>query len=224
MTQHIQEKPVQIIVNGRAAMTLMTAADNPEDLVIGQLYTERVIKTYQDISSLHTDGPQTSVVTTNPFGILLSRKTVLAGCGGASSYLDSGRLGEITSSLKIPADRIRTGTAQLPPTDWHSGGLYTENGTLLTAVTDITSQNVLDRIIGWGLSRGTDFPRTYLILSGNIVTETVRKAIIAKIPLLATTGAATVPAVTAADDANLALLQITGTTILPLGKTNRLLS
>ncbi len=223
MTQRIQETPVQIIVNGRAAMTLMTAADDPKDLVIGQLYTERVIETYQDISSLHIDGPQTSVVTTNPFSILLSRKTVLAGCGGASSFLDSGRLGEITSSLKVPADRIRAGAAQLPSTDWYSGGLYTETGTLLTAVTDVTSQNILDRIIGWGLARGTDFHRTYLILSGNIVTETVRKAVIAKIPLLAVAGAVTVPAVAAADDANLALLQITGNTILPLGKVSRLL-
>lgn len=221
MTEPENETPIQIIVNGRTAMTIMTAADKPQDLVIGQLYTERVIQTYTDISSIHTDGQQISVVTTNPFEILLSRKTVLAGCGGASSFLDSGRLGSITSDLIVPAEQISAGTARLPKTPWHSGALFAQNGTLLTTAADITSQNVTDRIIGWGLTRNINFPETYLILAGNIVTETLRKAVIAKIPLLAVTGTTTSPAIAAADDANLALLQIIGTAIHPLGKIIR---
>ena len=80
MNQPINETPVPIIINGRAAMTIMTSAEDPTDLVVGQLYTERAIETYAEISSMHTDGPQTSVVTTNPFETLLSRKTVRAGC------------------------------------------------------------------------------------------------------------------------------------------------
>ena len=180
MNQPINETPVQIIINGRAAMTIMTSAEDPTDLVVGQLYTERAIETYADISSMHTDGPQTSVVTTNPFEILLSRKTVLAGCGGASSFLDSGRLGNITSDLAISAEQIQSSAAHLPETCWHSGALFTEGGRLLVAVTDLTSQNVADQIIGWGLAHSTIFEKTYLLISGNIVAETVRKAVIAK--------------------------------------------
>ncbi|HJK60351.1 MAG TPA: formate dehydrogenase accessory sulfurtransferase FdhD, partial [Methanocorpusculum sp.] len=186
MNQPINETPVQIIINGRAAMTIMTSAEDPTDLVVGQLYTERAIETYADISSMHTDGPQTSVVTTNPFEILLFRKTVLAGCGGASSFLDSGRLGNITSDLAISAEQIQSSAAHLPETCWHSGALFTEEGRLLVAVTDLTSQNVADQIIGWGLAHSTIFEKTYLLISGNIVAETVRKAVIAKIPLLIT--------------------------------------
>lgn len=106
MTSHITEKPVQIIVNGRAAMTLMTAPDDPLDLIVGQLFTERVITSYQDIASLHAGEVQTSVVTTNPFEILLSRKTVLAGCGGAASFLDTGSLGVIDSELRVSCQQI----------------------------------------------------------------------------------------------------------------------
>ena len=112
MNQPINETPVQIIINGRAAMTIMTSAEDPTDLVVGQLYTERAIETYADISSMHTDGPQTSVVTTNPFEILLSRKTVLAGCGGASSFLDSDSLGQITSTPPVSAEPIQPSAAQ----------------------------------------------------------------------------------------------------------------
>ncbi|MDR0980791.1 MAG: formate dehydrogenase accessory sulfurtransferase FdhD [Methanocalculaceae archaeon] len=221
MTNLKNENPVQIIVNGRAAMTIMTSAENPTDLVVGQLYTERVIETYTDISSIHTDGPQTSVVTANPFEILLSRKTVLAGCGGASSFLDSGRLGNITSDLFVSEQQLRRSTEHLPKTSWHSTALFAEDGTLLTAAEDLTSQNAADRIIGWGLAHNIDFSRTYLLFSGNIVAETVRKTVLAKIPLTATNAEATSAAVAAADDAGLALHRITGNTIVTLGRISR---
>ena len=220
MNQPINETPVQIIINGRAAMTIMTSAEDPTDLVVGQLYTERAIETYADISSMHTDGPQTSVVTTNPFEILLSRKTVLAGCGGASSFLDSGRLGNITSDLAVSAEQIQSSAAHLPETCWHSGALFTEEGRRLVAVTDLTSQNVADQIIGWGLAHSTIFEKTYLLISGNIVAETVRKAVIAKIPLLITDAEITTAAVAAADDAGMTLCKLVEDTVIPHTRSN----
>ncbi|MCZ0860586.1 formate dehydrogenase accessory sulfurtransferase FdhD [Methanocorpusculum sp. MG] len=215
------ETPVQIIINGRAAMTIMTSAEDPTDLVVGQLYTERVIETYADISSVHIDGPQTSVVTANPFEILLSRKTVLAGCGGASSFLDSGKLGDITSDLVVSEQQLSRSTEYLPKTNWHSAALFTEDATLLTAAEDLTSQNTADRIIGWGLAHNIDFSRTYLLFSGNIVAETVRKTVIANIPLVATAAEVTSAAVAAADNTGLALYRITGNTIVALGRISR---
>lgn len=218
----LQEKPVQIIVNGRAAMTIMTNTDDPTDLVVGQLYTERVVERYADIMSLHTDNRQTSVVTTKPFGILLSRKTVLAGCGGASSFLDSGKLGKITSDLSLTETQIRKNFEEIPKTSWHSGALFAGDGTLLAAVEDITSQNVLDCLIGRGLACGVVFADTYLLLAGNVVTESIRKAVIAQIPLLAFAGETTTAAIAAADDADLALLRIHGEEIRQLGRVCRI--
>lgn len=220
MNQPINETPVQIIINGRAAMTIMTSAEDPTDLVVGQLYTERAIETYADISSMHTDGPQTSVVTTNPFEILLSRKTVLAGCGGAASFLDSGRLGNITSDLAVSATQIRSSAARLPKTSWYSGALFTEDGRHLVTATDLTSQNVADQIIGWGLAHSINFAETYILFSGNIVAETVRKAVIAKIPLLITDAEITAAAVAAADDAGMTVCKLVEDTLIPHTRSN----
>lgn len=220
MNQPINETPVQIIINGRAAMTIMTSAEDPTDLVVGQLYTERAIETYADISSMHTDGPQTSVVTTNPFEILLSRKTVLAGCGGAASFLDSGRLGNITSDLAVSATQIRSSAARLPKTSWYSGALFTEDGRHLVTATDLTSQNVADQIIGWGLAHSINFAETYILFSGNIVAETVRKAVIAKIPLLTTDAEITAAAVAAADDAGMTVCKLVEDTLIPHTRSN----
>jgi FdhD protein len=187
----MQERPVQIIVNGRAAVTLMTAADDPLDLVTGHLYTERVIDAFSGIMSMHTDGPQVSVVTSNPLGILLSRKSVLAGCGGASSFLDSGRLQRISSELKIPERQIRDGLKKLPASDWIAGGLFEMDGSLLVSVSDLTSQNVLDRLIGRGLAEGFTPEACYVVIRGNVTDESVRKAVIAEIPCMAVAGEAT---------------------------------
>ena len=126
MNQPINETPVQIIINGRAAMTIMTSAEDPTDLVVGQLYTERAIETYADITSMHTDGTQTRVVTTIPFEILLSRNTVLAGCGGASSFLDSGRLGHIASDLAVSAEQLRSSAPHLPDPGGQSGASFAD--------------------------------------------------------------------------------------------------
>ena len=198
----------------------MTSAEDPTDLVVGQLYTERAIETYADISSMHTDGPQTSVVTTNPFEILLSRKTVLAGCGGAASFLDSGRLGNITSDLAVSATQIRSSAARLPKTSWYSGALFTEDGRHLVTATDLTSQNVADQIIGWGLAHSINFAETYILFSGNIVAETVRKAVIAKIPLLITDAEITAAAVAAADDAGMTVCKLVEDTLIPHTRSN----
>ena len=175
---------------------------------------------YADISSMHTDGPQTSVVTTNPFEILLSRKTVLAGCGGAASFLDSGRLGNITSDLAVSATQIRSSAARLPKTSWYSGALFTEDGRHLVTATDLTSQNVADQIIGWGLAHSINFAETYILFSGNIVAETVRKAVIAKIPLLITDAEITAAAVAAADDAGMTVCKLVEDTLIPHTRSN----
>ena len=193
---------------------------NETPVVVGQLYTERAIETYADISSMHTDGPQTSVVTTNPFEILLSRKTVLAGCGGAASFLDSGRLGNITSDLAVSATQIRSSAARLPKTSWYSGALFTEDGRHLVTATDLTSQNVADQIIGWGLAHSINFAETYILFSGNIVAETVRKAVIAKIPLLITDAEITAAAVAAADDAGMTVCKLVEDTLIPHTRSN----
>ncbi|HJJ90716.1 MAG TPA: formate dehydrogenase accessory sulfurtransferase FdhD [Methanocorpusculum sp.] len=215
------EKPIQIIVNGRATITIMTSAENPTDLAIGRLFTEHIIETCADINSVYTDEPQISIVTNNPFEILLSRKTVLAGCGSASSFLDSGKLGKITSNLSIQDSQLQKNAKSLPVTNWYSAALFSEEGMLLSTAEDLTSQNAADRIIGWGLTHNTDFSRTYLLFSGNIVAETVLKVIIAKIPLVATNAEITSASITAANNAELSLHQIIGNRIITLSKTNR---
>lgn len=206
MNEIYSEKPVQIIVNGRATLTLMTHAENTKYLVLGSLYTEKVISALSDIDSLLIEGEQVSIVTKNPYSILLSRKTVLAGCGGASSFLDSGKLGRVTQGCSATIDLIRKVETVVKVSDWFSGGLFTENGELIAEAQDISSQNVVDQLIGVGLEKGVVFSSTFLILKGNCVVESMRKVVIAGIPVVRIAGAVTDAAMATAESAGVKLI------------------
>jgi len=194
------------VVNGRAAITLMTHAKDPENLVFGALFTERVVESVEDIESVVADETQVSVVTKNPYTILLSRKTVLAGCGGASSFLDSGKLGTIVSVPDVSLDTAKKAASLVPESVWFAGGLFTVSGELLCTAEDIASQNVFDQLIGCALRQGVDLSKTFAVLKGNCVVESMRKAVIAGIPALYVTGAVTAAAKNTADEAGLLLL------------------
>ena len=206
MSEFYEEKPVQIVVNGRAAITLMTHAKDPENLVFGALFTERVVESVDDIESVVSDDTQVSVVTKNPYTILLSRKTVLAGCGGASSFLDSGKLGTIVSVPDVSLDTAKMAASLVPESVWFSGGLFDVSGNLICLAEDISSQNVFDQLIGYALRNGVDLSKTFAVLKGNCVVESMRKAVIAGIPVLFVTGALTAASKNTADEAGLLLL------------------
>ena len=145
-------------------------------------------------------------MTKNPYTILLSRKTVLAGCGGASSFLDSGKLGAVAEKTPVLDAAVSSAKEAVPKSTWFSGGLFLSDGTLLYLAEDISSQNVLDQLIGSALRDGVDTAETFAVLKGNCVVETMRKAVIAKIPVFAVCGAVTAAAKKTADEAGLRLI------------------
>lgn len=202
-----REKPVQIIVNGRATLTLMTHAANPRNLVVGSLFTERVIASVSDIESILEEENQVSVVTKNPYAILLSRKTVLAGCGGASSFLDSGKLGEVVP-LSVPDSVLSASFHAVAKSLWFSAGLFSADGKLISSAEDISSQNAVDTLIGDALQKGVSPGMCFAVLQGNCSVETMRKLIIAKIPAAVISGAITDAAVSAASASGVKIIRL----------------
>jgi len=66
---------------------------------------------------------------------------------------------------------------------------------ILAVSEDIGRHNALDRVIGSGLRTGVDFSKTFVIVSGRISSEMVRKCLTANIPLIVSRGATTTLAV-----------------------------
>ena len=208
----VLEVPLTITVNGRHALTVMTSPVMVRELVIGLLYTERIIHDLDEIESIQIEQDRVSVLTKNPFKILISKKTVLSGCGGSSSFLDVAKLPKIMSDLVIDVDDIRAGMKQTLQSDLHAKtggthivGLFNSDGVVCLAE-DIGRHNALDRIIGFGLLNNVAFSRTFATSSGRVSSEMARKCLIAGIPVIVSRSATTSLAVEMADKTGLTII------------------
>lgn len=193
----IEETPYALFVNGRHMTTVMTTPADLEDFVTGFLFTEQVIKAPEEIESIRVEKNRISVITTNLFRVVGPKKTILSGCGGSTSYIDSEKLPNIRSDLSVGSGCIADLVKQILTSELyqltrgvHVVALAGAEG-IITVSEDIGRYNALDRVIGYGLRNGIDFSRTFIIVSGRVSSEMARKCLIANIPIIASRGATT---------------------------------
>jgi FdhD protein len=193
----IEEAAVTVNVNGRHAMTAMTSPVNLDEFVTGILYTEKIIKTADEIESIRVEKNIVSVITKNPFSVIGQKKVILSGCGGDSSFTDVKHLPKITSDLVLSYSGIIEGVKKVLESELHriTGGIHTvglvnRDGSVSTAE-DIGRHNALDRVIGRSIRQGVDLSGTFAVLSGRISSEMIRKCLIANIPVIVSRGATT---------------------------------
>lgn len=216
----IEEAPLALFVNGRHAMTAMMSPVQLEDFVTGYLFTEQIIKGPDEIESIKIDQNRMSVITKNLFRVLGPKKTILSGCGGSTSYIDTEKLPKITSGYSISTADIRVSTKAVLNSELHmtTGGIHIVallNGQQILAVSeDIGRHNALDRVIGFALRNRIDLTKTWVVVSGRISSEMVRKCLIAGIPIIVSRGATTTLAVETAAS--------TGLTVVGFARSSKL--
>jgi len=193
----VEETPYALLVNGRHMMTAMMTPADLEDFVTGFLFTEQVIKDPEEIESVRVEKNRISVITTNLFRVVGPKKTILSGCGGSTSYIDSEKLPNIRSDFSVGSECIADLIKHTLASELHqlTGGIHVvalagAEG-IITVSEDIGRHNALDRVIGYGLRNGIDFSRTFILVSGRVSSEMARKCLIANIPIIASWGATT---------------------------------
>lgn len=208
----IDEVPYALFINGRHAVTAMLSPVQLEDFVTGYLYTEQIIKRVDEIESIRIEKNRLSVITTNLFKVLGPKKTILSGCGGSTSYIDTEKLPKIRSDYSVDAALLRNAIKTVLTSDLHvmTGGIHIVallNGErIITLSEDIGRHNALDRVIGYGLRNGIDLSCTHVIISGRISSEMVRKCLVAGIPIIVSRGATTTLAVGTAEKTGLTVV------------------
>ena len=216
----IEEVPMALFINGRHVMTAMMSPIMLEEFVTGYLYTEQIIKSINEIESIRIEKNRMSVITTNLFKVLGPKKTILSGCGGSTSYIDTEKLPKITSGYTINTANIRTSIKAVMNSELHmtTGGIHVvallDKEKLLSVSEDIGRHNALDRVIGYGLRNRIDLRKTWVIASGRISSEMVRKCLIAGIPIIVSRGATTTLAVETAEK--------TGLTVVAFARSSRM--
>jgi FdhD protein len=188
-----------------------------EEFTIGFLYTERIIREPEEIDSLHIEAesngtPGASVLTKNPYSIMLSSKTVLSGCGGDTSYLDPARLPKIRSDMTVELGTIKRIMKETLVSDLHirTGGIHIVGlfgqDEKICITEDIGRHNALDKVIGYGLKHNVDFSKTIVTCSGRLSSEMVRKCLMANIPIIASRGATTTLAINTGEQSGLTII------------------
>lgn len=189
----VTEFPVTVKINGEEFVTMVCTPEYIEDMVIGYLASEGVIRKYSEIKEIWVQEKEGYVhVTTdklNPYYQEFQNKRYITSCCGGSRQgfvfvndaLTAKKMKEI--SLKLtPEDcfRLMKDLQQSAVTFQDTGGVHNaalcdENGLILSRM-DIGRHNALDKIYGYCLKNGIPIKGKAIVFSGRVSSEILLKA------------------------------------------------
>jgi len=200
------ETVVALFVNGRHAATTLLSPGSLEEYTTGYLFAEEIIRRPEDIESIRIEENRISVLTKNPFRITGRRRTILAGCGGSTSYIDTASLPSIESDYRVSSSLLTSLSSQTcSPEHGIETAVLAGNDGIIAWYADIDCTSAVDRAIGSALLKQTDFSRTCLVISGLVTSEMVRRCLLAGIPVIGSIRAATTLAVRIAAEQHLSV-------------------
>ncbi|MDQ0208897.1 formate dehydrogenase accessory sulfurtransferase FdhD [Alkalicoccobacillus murimartini] len=187
------EYALTLKINGNEIVTMVCTPDYLEDLAIGYLISEGIIKKYSDIKSLRIDEKggfiHVESIRLNPLFHQLQQKRYLTSCCGGS------RQGFVFAHDALIAKKMIKQTVQLKAKDCfyymnqlqdaaytfkqtggvHNAALCNEQGMILSRM-DIGRHNALDKLYGYCLRHDLSLDGSFLLFSGRISSEILLKA------------------------------------------------
>ena len=209
-----KEVALAIFVNGRYFATAMISPQMKKEFVVGHLLSEGVIDSMGDIESMKIRGDIAKVITKRAIRTFAAKKVIVSGCGGTSSFLDESKLLKVDSKLKLDRKIVFEGMKDILRSDLHKrtrgmhscailGGSKRER---ICISEDIGRHNALDKVIGYSLVKKHHFPDTFVVCTGRISSDMALKCSTAKIPIIASRGAATSLAIDIANKTGLTVI------------------
>ncbi len=202
----VQEVPFTIFLNGREFVTLLCTGHHLEDLALGFLRSEGLLRSLADVRTHHVDqGAGTARVDlvhdSSLRQELYMKRTLASGCGRASVYyqpLDALEIRPMETRLRVSAGQIRERMREMnqgsplyrETRGTHNAALARADGLLVTRE-DIGRHNAVDMIVGFALRQGLDLSDKILLTTGRASSEIVLKAARLGIPVLVSRSAST---------------------------------
>jgi FdhD protein len=214
------ERPMTLYLNSREIVTMMTILDRPEDLAIGYLLNQGMLKREDRLVGVDYDEDLGVVVVrteqqTN-FETKLKKKTLTSGCAQGTAF---GDLMEDFASVRLAPDAVLR-------TSWlyrllHRintlPSLYLEAGAIhgcalcwqdepVVYMEDVGRHNAVDKIAGWMFREGVGPEDKIFYTTGRLTSEMVIKTVRMGIPILVSRSGFTAWGVELAREANLTLI------------------
>ena len=224
------EEPLEIRLNGRAVVVTMRTPGDDEELALGFLANEGVLRAGArprrvrlladpvfapkgNIADVEADEGD---VVRAPSERTFHATSACGVCGQASLETVERAFAPVTATLRVAASalealpaRMRKDQAVFDRTGGlHAAALFAPDGALLALREDVGRHNAVDKVTGWALLAGRlPLASAVLVVSGRAGFEVVQKAVASGIPVVAAVGA---PSSLAADLAERAGVTLVG--------------
>ena len=215
------EMALTIFVDNTELVTILCTPTKLNCLVLGFLYSERVISGMSDVASMRVceEDSLADVKLSKPGYKPPARRTLASGCGGGISFTTE--MKEVESKLTVKPEEVFSLMKQLNERAElyrFSGGVHTsalcDNGNVLVAAEDIGRHNTLDKIVGECLLTKLSTADKLLLTTGRISSEMLSKAVRMEVPIVVSRSSPT--------DRSISLAQKLGITLIGYVRGNRL--
>jgi len=216
-----EEKPLHIFLNKAHYVTIFCSPKNLEELAVGHLLSEGIIKSTQEIEEMNLK-KETCRIKLKPSVDLEKRlkhsklhsRVILSACGNDRPYQYSAKLSKAESNLKVKAkvvlecvNRLNAIACVFRKTGGvHAAAICQTDGTLIAFAEDVGRHNAVDKAIGTVALSKTDFGTCFLVLSGRLTGDIVLKAARVGLPIIASLAAAIDSGISIAEETNLTLV------------------
>jgi FdhD protein len=226
-----REEPLEIRLGGAPLAVVMRTPGDDEELALGFLVSERVVRAPGDVASVrHSPVAAEPESEDNAIQVVLEpgvevdldalRRNLYASsscgiCGKATlenalrdapPLADPARF-EASFFFGLP-ERLAAAQPVFSRTGGlHAAALFDPQGRLLVAREDVGRHNAVDKVVGWALREGRmPLAGHVLLVSGRISYEIAQKALVARVPVVAGVSAPSSLAVELAERAGMALV------------------
>ncbi len=216
---------------------MMTIGDHPEELAIGYLLNQGMLKPGDAVTGVDVDAELDVVVVrtdsrTN-FEDKLKKRTQTSGCAQGTAF---GDLMEVIEGIELPKAEVRTSWLyRLAHSINTTPSLYLEAGAIhgcvlcqgdrpLVYMEDVGRHNAIDKIAGYMFRHKIDPADKIFYTTGRLTSEMVIKTVRMGIPVLASRSGFTVWGVELARQAGLTLIgRMRGKRFLALAGAERII-
>lgn len=221
------EEPLELRVNTRSVAVVMRTPGHDEELAVGFLLTEGVVRRREDIVSIrpyarNREGNVLDLYLADSVKVdfqSLTRHVFGASscglCGKATVAAVRRQFPPIRERFEVTAERLallpdamRAHQAAFTATGGlHAAALFTSDGKMVCSREDVGRHNAVDKVVGWALDAGRlPLSGHVLMVSGRISYELAQKAIVAGVPVLVAVGAPSSLAIAIAERYGLTLV------------------
>ena len=215
------ELPVMLLVNNEPLVTLLCTPSELQELAVGFLLSEGILRKKSSIKKLEVDDRKLTVrieLTDLPadFNKMFEKRTISSGCGKGitfTSYNAETDRKLIVQDHVISLDdikRLLAGFRTISKLYLETGGVHSaalsDGKDLLFFSEDIGRHNAVDKLIGKAFLQSVPVENKILLTSGRVTSEITTKAGRNRFPILISRAAPSCMAVSYAEDMGITLV------------------